>query len=60
MSCVASPYCGEALASVMDSISMSFKSPVTLRRALAFRPLELAMRVDRVLERVVDQSVKLR
>ena len=36
---------------------MFFKSPVKLKRALAFRAVELAMRVDRVLERVVDQSV---
>ena len=36
---------------------MSFKSPVKLRRALVFRAVELAMRVDRVHERVVDQSV---
>ena len=36
---------------------MSFKSPVKLKRALAFRAVELAMRVDRVHERVVHQSV---
>ena len=48
---VASPCRGESLASVLEGISMSFKSPMKLR------PLELAMRVDRVHERVVDQSV---
>ena len=36
---------------------MSFKSPVYLRMALAFRAVELAMRVDRVHEQVVDQRV---
>ena len=54
---VASPCRGEALASVLDGISMSFKSPVYLRMALAFRAVELAMRVDRVHEQVVDQRV---
>ena len=54
---VASPCRGETFASVFDGLSMSFKSPVKLRRALVFRAVELAMRVDRVHERVVDQSV---
>ena len=49
---VASPCRGETLASVLDGISMSFKSPVKHKRTLAFRTVELAMRVDRVHERV--------
>ena len=53
----ASPCCGETLTSVLDGISMSFKSPVKLKRALAFRAVELAVRADRFHEWVVEQSM---
>ena len=55
--CSASSAAAHPLASVLDCISMSFKSPVKLKRTLTFRAVELAMRADRVHERVVDQSV---
>ena len=53
VSMVASARCGE---SVLDGISMSFKSPVELKRALAFRAVELAVWADLFYESVVDQS----
>ena len=50
--------CG-TLARVLEGISMSFKSPVKLKRALTCRAVELAMRADRVQLRTAEQAVFL-
>ena len=55
---VVSQWRGEVLASAIDGIAMSFKSTMKLRRAMAFRAVELAVRADRFHERVVTLPLK--